>query len=288
MAAQPHIQNPFEFVLEGLTRSASAAERALRAPPARHDAVAPAVRRIGAADLMAALREGLHDLGVARADVVFLALIYPVAGLVLAALAFQYQMLPLVFPLVSGFALLGPLAAIGLYEISRRLEQGEAVSWTVAAKVLGSPALGSIIGLGSVLLALFAFWMAAAWGIYAVTVGPEAPTSVASFLRDVLTTPAGWTMTVVGVGVGFVFAVVVLAISVISFPLLLDRDVGMTRAIQTSLKAVAANPGTMALWGAIVAGALILGSLPALAGLIFVMPLLGHATWHLYRRLVED
>jgi uncharacterized membrane protein len=288
MAAQPHIQNPFEFLIEGVSRSAVAAERALRAPPRRHDAVAPAVRRVTAQDLRDALREGWADLGAARADVAFLALVYPVAGLVLAALAFRYALLPLLFPLVSGFALLGPLAAIGLYEVSRRLERGEPVSWTVAGRLLGSPALGSILGLGALLLAIFALWMASAWAIYAVTLGPAPPVSVAGFVREVLTTPAGWTMTIAGIGVGAVFAAVVLAISVVSFPLLLDRDVGLVRAVQTSLKAVAANPATMALWGLVVAVSLAIGSLPALAGLIFVMPLLGHATWHLYRRVVES
>lgn len=289
MAAEHHVENPFEYVLEKLSWTVSDIGRALKAEPRLHGAeAAPVIRRIEARDLLDALRKGVGDLGVARDDVLFIGVIYPLAGLVLAALAASYSLLPLVFPLASGFALIGPLAAIGLYEISRRRERGEAVSWTAASGVLRSPALGSILGVGSLLLILFFLWLSAAWGIYVATLGPAPPTSVTSFLHDVFRTPAGWTMIAAGVGVGFMFAAVALAISVVSFPLMLDRDVDMTTAITTSLRAVAANPGTMGLWGLIVAGALVIGSAPALVGLIFVMPVLGHATWHLYRKVIAE
>jgi uncharacterized membrane protein len=119
-----------------------------------------------------------------------------------------------------------------------------------------------------------------------LTLGPEPPASVAAFFSDVFTTGAGWTMIAVGVGVGFLFAVLVLAISVVSFPLLLDRDVGLPTAVITSVRAVAANPETMAIWGLIVAAGLVIGSIPFFLGLAIVLPVLGHATWHLYRRIV--
>jgi len=109
---------------------------------------------------------------------------------------------------------------------------------------------------------------------------------VAVFLRDVLGTTAGWALIAVGVGVGFLFAVLVLAISVVAFPLLLDRNVGIDTAVWTSVRVVAMNPGVIAVWGAIVVALLVIGSLPALVGLAVVMPVLGHATWHLYRRAV--
>jgi uncharacterized membrane protein len=123
--------------------------------------------------------------------------------------------------------------------------------------------------------------------IYKVTVGPKLPASIAMFIGDVFTTAAGWALVAVGVGVGFLFAVLVLAISVVSFPLLLDRDVGLSVAVWTSIRAVAANPGPMAIWGLIVAGGLVIGALPLFVGLIMVMPVLGHATWHLYRKVVS-
>jgi uncharacterized membrane protein len=122
--------------------------------------------------------------------------------------------------------------------------------------------------------------------IYVFTLGPEPPPSVAAFLSEVFTTGAGWAMIAIGIGVGFLFAALVLAISVVSFPMLLDRNVGIGTAVSTSMRTVAANPGIMALWGLIVAGGLVLGSLPLFVGLVVVLPVLGHATWHLYRTVV--
>jgi uncharacterized membrane protein len=246
----------------------------------------PAIRHIGLGDLRDALARGLADFEANRTDVIFLCVIYPVIGLVLGRLASGYGLLPLLFPLASGFALVGPFAAVGLNEISRRREAGSDVRWVDAFGVLRSPAIGSIMVLGLMLIALFLLWLVVAQIIYLVTLGPQLPASVASFISDVFTTGAGWTLIVIGIGVGFVFALLVLAVSVVSFPLLLDRNVGIGAAVSTSMRAVAANPGVMALWGIIVAGGLVLGSLPLFVGLVVVLPVLGHATWHLYRKVV--
>jgi uncharacterized membrane protein len=245
-----------------------------------------AVRRIGVRDLWDALARGLADFEANRTDVIFLCVIYPVIGLVLARLASGQGLLPELFPLASGFALVGPFAAIGLNEMSRRREQGGDARWVDAFGVLRAPSIGSIMLLGLMLIALFLLWLVVAQIIYVVTLGPLPPVSVASFLGDVFTTSAGWTMIVVGIGVGFLFALLALAVSVVSFPLLLDRNVGIGTAVSTSVRAVAANPGVMALWGLIVACGLVLGSLPLFVGLVVVLPVLGHATWHLYRRVV--
>jgi uncharacterized membrane protein len=286
MPAQNHVENPFEYVLERASWVLGDLRRAAAAPARRRSFEAlPQIRRITAADLGAALREGLHDLGVARTDVAFLAVIYPIAGLVLFRLAFSLNLVPLLLPLISGFALLGPLAAVGCYEVSRRLEAGERVSWSTPLEVLRSPALSAILGLGAILALIFFVWLAVAWGIYAATLGPQPPASLGGFLREAVTTPAGWLMIVAGMGAGFLFATFTFAISVISFPLMLDCDVGIGAAMRASLRAVAANRLPLALWGLIIAAALVAGSIPALAGLIFVMPLFGHASWRLYRRL---
>jgi uncharacterized membrane protein len=247
----------------------------------------PEIRRIKAADLRDVLVRGLDDFGAYRTDVIFLCLIYPVVGIVLAWLTFGYIMLPLLFPLASGFALVGPVAAVGLYEMSRRRQQGIPITWADAFGAIRLPAFGAILVLGLVLLVIFLLWLLAANVIYLITLGPEPPVSISAFTRDVFTTSAGWAMIVVGMGVGFLFALLVLSISVVSFPLLLDRDVGLRSAVLTSISAVAANPGPMAIWGLIVAGSLVIGSIPAFLGLIIVMPVLGHATWHLYRKVVE-
>ena len=252
----------------------------------RTAAGAPAVRRINVADLRDALAQGIADFAANRTDVIFLCIIYPALGVVFARLASGYGFLPMLFPLASGFALVGPLAAIGLNELSRRREDGHAVTWTDAFGVVRSPSIGAIALLGLMLIAIFLLWLVVAQTIYVLTLGPQAPASIASFVTDVFTTKAGWTMIIVGIGVGFLFAATVLSISVVSFPLLLDRNASIGAAISTSLRAVGANLRVMALWGFIIATALVLGSLPFFVGLVVVLPVLGHATWHLYRKVV--
>ena len=286
-AEHHHVENPFEFVIEKLTWGVADVARAVIPHPERHVGQAvPQVRRIGVADLVDALRKAWGDVMATRDDVLFIGVIYPVAGLVLAQLAFGNDLLPMIFPLASGFALIGPVAAVGLYEMSRQRERGDHVTWATAFDALRSPAIGSILWLGLVFLALFGLWLLAAYEINLAIMGAAAPPTFLAFTHNVLWTQEGWTLIAAGLGVGFLFAVAAFMIGVISFPLLLDRDVGTWRAVSTSFRAVAKNPGVMALWGLIVAGGLLLGSLPALVGLIVVMPLLGHATWHLYRKVV--
>ncbi len=256
-------------------------------PEAAHPA-SPSVRRIGLDDLRIALTKGLEDFAANRTDVLFLCIIYPVVGLVLGSLASGYGVVPLLFPLASGFALVGPLGAIGLNEMSRRRETGAEVTWVDAFGVLRAPSIGAIAGLGLLLIAIFLLWLLTAQAIYDLTLGPKPPVSFAAFAHNVIGTGRGWIMIVVGIGVGFLFALLVLTISVVSFPLLLDRNARLETALATSIQAVRDNKRTMAIWGLIVAGGLVLGSLPLLLGLIVVMPVLGHATWHLYRRVVSE
>lgn len=289
MAMQQHIRNPIEWgwdTLKQTGRAMGSAGQTMDGAWEGRDRTVPAVQRITAADLRDVLRRGFADFGAYRTDVIFLCLLYPLVGLVLARMIWGYGMLPLVFPLISGFALIAPFFAIGLYEMSRRREQGMARGWADAFGVASSPALGSIMALGLLLLALFVMWLGTAHVIWLLTLGPEPPVSLEAFVQDLLTTQAGRTMAIVGVAVGFVFALAVLVLSVVSFPLLLDRDVGLGTAIATSLKVVRANPGPMALWGLIIAAALVLGSIPLLMGLAIVFPVLGHATWHLYRKVL--
>jgi uncharacterized membrane protein len=248
---------------------------------------APTVRSIGIADLKIALAKGLDDFLAMPSHVVFISLIYPIIGLLLARATLDNDLMPLLYPLAAGFALIGPVAAIGLYEMSRRRERGLPVEWKHAFDVLRSPSMPAIAALAVLLTIIFLVWVTTAHQIYQSLMGVAAPKGVAEFARDIFSTASGRMLIVVGNAVGFLFALAVLVISVVSFPMLVDRDVGAAVAVATSIRTVVTNPVTMAVWGLIIAAALLVGSLPFFVGLAVVVPVLGHASWHLYRRVVE-
>jgi uncharacterized membrane protein len=245
------------------------------------------VRSIGPHDCFAALAEGFEDFFAIPTYPVFVGFFYAVAGIALVGMSSFASALQLVFPLAAGFALIGPFVAIGLYEMSRRRERGLTVKGREAFAVFRSPALPSILAFGLLLLMIFAAWIFAAQLIYTWLYGPNPPAAALPFVHDVLTTTRGWLLIVVGGLVGFCFAALALCISVVSFPLMLDRDVGLVPALETSLQVTRANPLAVALWGLIVAAALVAGSLPLFTGLAVIMPVLGHATWRLYRKAIE-
>lgn len=246
----------------------------------------PEVRHISVADVMAALAAGLHDFRVKPSHYVFIGLMYPIAGMVLIGWSVGVELLPMIYPLMSGFALIGPIVALGLYEISRRIEAGEDASWRHALDVRHSPAWPSIIAMSAYLVALFVAWLIVAQGLYLVVVGDFPVASFTRFVSDVMTLPNGWTLIFWGNAIGFVFALVALATSLVAFPLMLDRSVGPIVAIDTSVRATLANPVPVLLWGLIVAAGLLIGFATLMVGLALIVPILGHATWHLYRRLV--
>lgn len=259
---------------------------AARAQARTSDIAYPVIRDLSRDDLREVLAKGLDDFKAMPSHVFLLVVIYPIVGAVLVNITFGYDTLPLVFPLIAGFALVGPLAAVGLYEMSRLREAGGRPTWKDAFSVVHSPALPSIAAIGLLQLAIYLLWLAAAMAIYNMTLGGMNITTPMELLRYSLTTGAGWALIVIGTGVGFLFAVAVLMISVVSFPMLLDRNVSAATAVQTSVRACLANPQTMAAWGFIVAALLAIGMVPLFVGLAIVMPILGHATWHLYRKVV--
>ncbi len=246
----------------------------------------PIIRRIGVTDLFHALGRGVEDFLAAPTQLLFLGLIYPVVGGAAAAFAAQVDVIPMLYPLIAGITLMGPLAALGLYEVSRQREVGRPVTWRNAFDVRHSASLGSVAWLGAMLLALFVGWLAVAEHIYLSTMGGLSHPDSMAFLSQLFSTGQGWAMIVIGNGVGLLFALAVLCLSVVSFPFLLDRGGNVFRAIHVSVLAVRHNPGMMALWGLMVAALLLLGCLPLFVGLAVVMPVLGHATWHLYRAMV--
>ncbi|MGD0189224.1 MAG: DUF2189 domain-containing protein [Rhizomicrobium sp.] len=247
----------------------------------------PRIRRITLGDLRTAVKSGYDDFSALPSHAIFLCIIYPIAGILLGGIVLRYNVLPLLFPLIAGFALIGPFAAVGLYELSRRRELGLDASWQHAFDVFRSPARWSVFGLGFLLMLLFVAWLGVAQTLYAQTFGDTPPASIGAFAQALFHTQAGWNLILWGNVAGFAFAVVSLCVGVVSFPLLIDRNVGVPVAMLTSIRAVLANPVMLALWGLFVAVSLVVGSLPFLVGLIVVLPVLGHASWHLYRRIVE-
>ncbi len=279
------IGNPLSWaagVIFGTGTSVGTAAEAI----ASHETGPVETRPITGADIREALRKGYEDFKSFRTDVMFLVAIYPIIGISLITISFHMALLPLLFPLAAGFTLLGPVAAIGLYEMSRRKEAGEDVGWGAALSVLHADIIGPVLALGVYLFGMFILWLFSAIIVYSFTLGPEPPVSVNAFLINVISTTPGWAMIIIGMGVGFAFAAVVLVTSLISFPMLIDRRVGVSQAISTSLLVARQNKVTVAKWGLIVALLMGLGTLPLFLGLVVVLPILGHATWHLYRAAV--
>lgn len=253
-----------------------------------HGGDAPAaVRTITPADLTAALREGWADFLSKRGDLIFVGLIYPVVGLVAAWAALGGPLLYLLFPLAAGLSLLGPLVATGFYELARRREQGLEAGWRHFFDVERGPAVQALAPLALMLIGVFVLWLMSATAIYTAFFGRVVPTSPGAFLHALFATPNGWAMMIVGDLVGAAFAVLVLATSVVSFPMIVDREVTAVAALKTSLAAFNRNRGVLLRWGVIVGALLVVGSIPLFLGLAVTLPLLGYATWHLYTRLVE-
>ena len=246
----------------------------------------PQVRDIALGDIPHVLRLGWRDFMLRPSAILYLVLIYPVIGTAVSYIALQADLVGLIYPLAAGFALVGPIAAVGVLELSRRHEAGEEVSLLDAFSVAKRPSFGAILLMALLLFAIFVAWIAVAQQILLATLGPFRPDDFGGFLAAALTTSEGLTMFVVGNAVGFAFAVVVLAISVVSLPMLVDGERNLAVAIATSVRAVARNPVPMAAWGLSVAALLAIGMVPVFAGLLIALPLLGHANWYLYRRVV--
>ncbi|KIC11963.1 cytochrome C oxidase subunit I [Leisingera sp. ANG-M1] len=281
------IGNPLSWLLQGAETTGEHIGHTVEEMGGAGVKEIPEARTLTMDDIIHSLAAGLEDFAACRSDAMFLVLFYPLIGIAMVVMSLSMNLLPLIVPMIMGFAILGPVAAVGLYEMSRRREAGAEPQWLDAFAVLRSPAFGAILVLGLYLAGLFMVWLVAADMIYSRTLGPEPPESIASFAAAVVTTREGWIMAIAGGAVGAGFAFAALAVSLVSFPLLLHRHVGLPVAVATSLKVFRKSPVVCLTWGFIVGTALLLGSIPFLVGLIFAVPILGHATWHLYRRAVQ-
>lgn len=280
------IGNPLSWIAQHLRQTTHHVSQSAAQIGSEDVEATPQVRALIYADLRDALKAGMEDFAACRSDALFLVVFYPLIGLALVAMSMSANMLQLVVPAILGFALIGPFAAVGLYEMSSRREAGFDASWSDALGVIRSPSFGAILMLGFYLAALFIGWLLAASMIYNITLGPGQPESMAALVTAALTTAEGWTMIVLGFAAGACFALAALAVSLVAFPLLLDRQAGLPVAVITSFRVLKASPAVVISWGALVGVSLLIGALPFLLGLILVVPVLGHATWHLYRRAV--
>jgi len=245
------------------------------------------IRRITGEDLRWSLRQGLDDFRELRGDIIFAGLIYTFIGLAAVVMTASKPLIPFFFPIVAGVGLLGPIAALGFYEAARRREKGEQVHWWTFVEVRKLPSTDDMGIVAGMLLGIFALWLVAAGILYATLFGWSTPTDLFAFFGDIFSTVNGWLLIVAGAVVGAIFGWFVLAISVVSLPMLVDCDVTAAQAVSTSWRAAHANKAEMIRWGLTVFGLLVLGSIPLFVGLAFVLPWLGYATWHLYTRLVD-
>lgn len=247
----------------------------------------PRIRAVRPPELNEAWRAGLKDFTRAPLMGVFFGGFYAFGGIALIAAAAVYNMGWIVYPAMAGFALIGPFAAVGLYEISRRLEAGEKPRWGEVLTVILAQRKREIAWMGFALLFILIVWMYQVRMLLALFLGMEAFYGIEGLIDTIFTTPAGLAFLVVGHAWGAVLALAVFTLTVVSIPLLLDRDVDFVTAMVASVKAVKQSPFPMLGWGVFVVVVLFLSSLPAFLGLIITLPILGHATWHIYRRAVE-
>ena len=289
------IRNPVEWLsdeIREMAKGVGQASRSVRRTSTHLVSPRLAINRIAVSDLKEVLVKGFDDFGAYRTDIIFLIVIYPIISLVIITAAFNYEMIPLLFPLASGSVIMGPFVGVFLYEMSRRRELNferhheDNHSWANALGVIRSRNFGAIILLGLILVAIYLVWLGAAWWLYRAINGPQPLYSVGRFVQDLFSTEAGWWLIGAGCALGLAFAALTLVITVVSFPLLLDREVGLATAIMTSIRAAAANPIPIAAWGFVVGAGLVIGAIPLFIGLVVVMPVLCHATWHLYRKLI--
>ena len=243
------------------------------------------IRQIGIADLIECIDKGVKDFTRSSKYGMFFGAFYAVGGALILWLAVYTGYFYLAYPMVMGFALLAPFGAAGTYEISRRLEAGEPLSWSVVVGAVWSRKASELSWLALVSLFTFLIWMDIAVFIYLIFYGAGL-SSFSEIFTSVFTTPYGLAFLVVGNGIGAVIAAIVFSFTAVSPPLVVDRDINFVTALTTSVRAVTANPQAMLAWMVVIGMDLAVSFVTFHVALIVLFPILGHTTWHLYRKLI--
>ena len=246
----------------------------------------PFVREITIGDVNEAWARGLRDFQARPIFGLVFGAFYAAAGMVIISGATTLGMSYLAYPLAAGFALIGPFAAVGLYEVSRCLEADLAPSWYHVLRVVVEQRNRQLAWLAFVVLFIFIVWMYQVQLLFALFVGLHSFATLKDLL-SLVTTPEGIAFLLLGNAIGALLSLILFALTVVSIPLVLDHEIDFVTAMITSVRAVVANPGPMLGWGVTVGALLMLASLPFFLGLVVVLPILGHATWHLYRKVVD-
>jgi len=247
----------------------------------------PVIRKVAVNDITAALKEGIADFIACPLYGLFFGSIYTIGGLAILAMLTTFDMSWMIIPIAIAFPFIGPFVAVGLYEVSRRRAAGVPLKFSEILSVIIAQKERQFGLMAFAIMCIFWIWIFQVRLLLAVFLGFQSFPSVAAFIKVVTTTPEGIGFITLGTAIGAVLAFVLFCTTVIAIPLLLDRDIDVISAIITSFKTVLQNPMVMIGWGITVAALAILALLPYFLGILIVLPILGHATWHLFERVIE-